>query len=419
MPNPGKIFLGTTDICGQLSDFSKEYKLLGYKTFTYVYSDVNNYDRSYDFVLSNIYPSFLNHKQLMYFRKAYSLFIVIPVDYIMLFWAALYFDVFHFMWFKHRNLKLYLRFLRLLNKKIIVSFVGSDIRWVPLWIQELDYRGLPHAPTKTLLENNSKNSITLNSQLRYVRVFEKYSNIIFSVPEQAQLQLKPYYNFYLPVDLKSIDFKIASNPKLLVSIGVTEPNFKNSRILVETISGFRKGREEIFDLVIIENRSHKEVLEILSNSDIFIYSPYVAGPGKFGMEAMAAGALLLTGYDADWIKYPPNPPFITTTPSNILEKLEYYLINKEERINIVIKARAYALRYSDSKIIAENVLKNLLNPHSIPEYFPTFFREKATFDNSSDYSNAVDTCNKWTRYTSKCSWYAENVKQGTRAGLIF
>ena len=206
-----KIFLGTTDICGQLSDFSKDYELLGHKTFTYVYSDLDNYNKRYDFVLSQIYPSFLNHAYLVLLRKAYSLLVAIPIDYMLLIWAAFYFDVFHFMWFKHRNMKLYLMFLRLLKRKVIVSFVGSDVRWSPSWVQELDFRNLSHTSIKELMKNGDKSKINLNKQLHYIRVFERYSSIILSVPEQAQLQLKPYYNFYLPVDLKSIVFKIPMN----------------------------------------------------------------------------------------------------------------------------------------------------------------------------------------------------------------
>ena len=109
--------------------------------------------------------------------------------------------------------------------------------------------------------------------------------------------------------------------KPIVAIGISSPDIKNSKDIIETITKYHKSNAYLFDYVVIENLPHKEVLNILSNSDIFLYSPYMPGSGKFGMEAMAAGALLLTGYDFEWEQYPPNPPLIAITPSNMLGKL--------------------------------------------------------------------------------------------------
>lgn len=418
MPRNSKnIFLGFTDICFQLSDFKREYSKLGHVVFLYVNSGEKHHNGEYSFVQNNLYPKVTRNSLL--FRKAYTLVVVIPIKFIILLWAAFRYDIFHFMWFLENHNKYYFWFLKLLKKKIIVSFVGSDIRWMPVWITELDLRNLHHAPEKLLMQNTINLKDTLEQKLRYVRICEKYADIIFSGPEQAQLQLRPYYNFYLPVDFDKIVFHVPKSNCPIVSIGITEPNGKNSYEILSMLRKFQENSDIEFKLEVIENISHEAVLEILKESTIFIYSPYVPGPGKFGMEAMAAGALLLTGYDSEWIKYPPNPPLITITPSNMLEKLEYYLMNENERIEIVKNARTYALEYANSNIIARNIIDYLNNPNSIPEYNPIFFREKATFNTVYDSPDSLEVCNKWTNYVKNCGWYQEYIQSGKREGLIF
>jgi glycosyltransferase involved in cell wall biosynthesis len=413
-----KIFLGTTDIAGQLSDFKNGYERLGHKTFVFVYDKREHFNESkYSVALHNLFPKFLYKYKLL--KKVFTLLFLIPVKYAVFLWAAVSCDVFHFMWFLEKENRLYFRLLKLLNKKIIVSFVGSDIRWIPLWIQEFRQRGISLPDESLLMENTIRQKSRIGEKLRYVRTCEKYADLILSIPEQGQLQLRPYFNFLLPVDFNNIQFRPPVNYKPVVAIGVTEPNFKNSASTINMVNEFRASSNLDFELIIIQNKTHAEALELLSKSDIFVYSPYVSGPGKFGIEALAAGAVLLTGYEDAFYNMAEHPPLVKVTPENFIEKLSYFLSHTEERNELAVRGRAWVEKFANIDWICSDILAKLSDKNIPPEYYPSFFRDHARFTSRWDEKEACEICNRWTGYVSRCAWYKPNIKPGLRDGLIF
>lgn len=410
------IFLGFVDIAGQIQDYKNGYEALGYKTFTFVFTRNELFkENQYNVALFDLYPNII--KKYPYLRKIYTLLIIIPIKYIILIKAMFCCSVFHFMWFTEKWNFFFLWFLKLLNKKIIVSFVGSDIRWMPLWISEFTSKNLFLPEQDLLMKNSITSKVTLEEKVRYIRVFEKYSDLILSVGEQAQLQLRPYNNFYLPIDLNNINFKITENSIPKVAIGVTESNFKNSNRVIREIIQFQQTCSIKFSLIIIENKTHHDALEILSDSDIFVYSPYVSGPGKFGIEALAAGALLLTGNEDSFYTFKEPMPIVKINPKNYLEILNYYLQNPTERNEIINKGRKWALKYANATWICKDILDNINSGGY--DYYPTFFRENAMFDTKWDQANSKQILNKWTKYVSNCDWYKDNIEPGERSELIF
>ena len=400
-----KIFLGTTDIAGQLTDFKKGYESLGYSTFIFTYEKNDLFrDNEYSFVLHDIVPKVIQKHRIL--KKVFTLLVMIPVKYAVFLWAAMTCDIFHLMWFLEKENSLYFKLLKLLNKKIIISFVGSDVRWMPLWIQEFRLRNLSLPNVTLLMENTIRQKSRIGGKLQYVRTCERYADMILSVPEQGQLQLRPYYNFLLPVDLKHIRFNAPDSVRTVVSVGVTEPNFKNSSFVIDTINEFKIRKQHSFDLIIIENKTHAESLELLSKSDIFVYSPFVSGPGKFGIEALAAGAVLLTGYEEDFYNMPEHPPLVKTTPGDFIEKLDYYITHAEERKKLAMSGRQWVEKYGNIDWICEDILIKLANKNISPEYFPGFFRNHASVTSQWDETDAVKICN-------------HNITPGQREGLNF
>ncbi len=421
-----KIFIGEIDICGQIGDFKKGYESLGYKVFTLVKNrtKASYEDIKYSFVLHSLYPFNLlqtSNKLKIFLRKIYSLFFVNPVYYSVWIWAILNFNTFHFVWITEKKWKFILYLLKKLNKKIIVSYVGSDTKWHPTYMQESEILGLEHAPSELLMRNALEQNITIEEKLQTIRIGEKYANVINSVPDQAQLALRPYFNFYIPVDFNSIKFNIPKNIKPVVSIGLTRTKGggKNSQTLIDMITDFKKNTEIQFEFIVIQNKQHKEVIKILSYSDIFIYSPYTKGAGKFGMEALASGTVLLTGYDKDYLKLPPNPPIVNITSENLLEKLEYYLINTQERKILAKNGRKWVEKYADPTWICNKIINNLNNPDTKPDYYPEFFRHHATFNSKWDSPDSIEICNKWTNFVKNYTWYKKYIKPGEREGLKF
>ena len=89
----------------------------------------------------------------------------------------------------------------------------------------------------------------------------------------------------------------------------------------------RNGTLVEFD--IIEGMPHLELINILPTYDIAIYNIIGMGPGKFGIEALLNGLLLLTGNKSNYTQYPEDLIF-DINYENFEEKLNYVIENFEE-----------------------------------------------------------------------------------------
>jgi glycosyltransferase involved in cell wall biosynthesis len=415
-----KIFIGWIDICGQIGDLKEGYRKNGHTVFTMSnHKTVAGADNRFSWL---VYPDWLlkaKNPLIVLLRKFYTLLIVPPMRFCFWLFAVFYFDVFHFMWVPEWYTPLLLSVLKKLNKKIIVHFVGSDIRWVPTWLQEFEFRGLDHPDSDVRMEATIQSGITLDEKLRYVRTFEKYADIILSLPEQAQLQLRPYYNFYLPVQMQDIHYQPRQNPIPLVCIGTSGFKDKGSQQLLDAFYKFYENTPVPFELVVIKGMKHTEVMQLLMRCDIFIYTPYGSGTGKFGMEALAAGAVTLTGYDKAWHIYPEDCPVVHVQEKTLIQQVLYYLQHPDERKALSLQSRQYAQKHADIYTITKNILDKLDNTIDQYEYYPQYFRHHATFNTKWDAPNSIEVCNKWNRYVQDCDWYKKYVPKGERDGIIF
>ncbi len=418
MDAPKSIFLGFVDIAGQLGDFTETYSQQGFKVFSVVHRPNEHYpDRKYSLVLYHLYPEFLLKPICRVLRKIYTLFVYLPLYHIIMLWAVFSFDIFHFFWYQEHSNSFYLSLLKRLRKKIIVSFVGSDIRWVPLWLSELESRNLNHVESDLALINTLEQSINLESRLRNLRVFEKYASLIISHPSQAQLQLRPYYNFFLPVAKQEVNSK--NNKIPIVALGIRDVNLKGGMKTLNLLKNYQNSPGSIvFELVVLDKMTHDQVIDILKRTDIFIYSPYMSSAGRFSHEAVACGAIALVPYDRDWFKYPPDAPFIHIQESTLIERLEYYLKHRFEREELSRKGIDWARKWADMNWITSDVLQKLRH-NTEPDYYPRYFRDHATFNTKWDASDSIEVANKWTKYVSKCLWYKEYIESGNRDGLEF
>lgn len=414
------VLLGMVDIAGQMESYKEGYESQGFKVFTMVRFRNQKYEMEYDFVYNSLYPKWLlKSRKAILLRKLYTLMVAQPIYWLVIFSLITRCDIFHFMWLTERENRIFLYILKQIKKKIIVTFVGSEVRWYPLWVKEHDERSLSHQDIKILMNHTKQSGVTLERQLKTVRVVEKYADIIMSVPEQSQLLLRPYFNFYIPLDLSKMTFQILNKSITSVAVGVTEPIFNNSDSVVHALEVFQKQSGRTFEIKVLKNMKHDRVLKELAESDIFIYTPYGCGTGRFGLEAVASGTLCMCGYDEAWYNIPPGLPIVPITESDFISKLEYYLDHREERERLIMSGKDWIAKYADPKWIVNDILKKIENPDENYDYIPAYFRDKAKFDSEGNAPDAVDICNKWTRYVKDCNWYKKYVPPGKRDGLIF
>lgn len=252
--------------------------------------------------------------------------------------ALFRYDVFHFLsgetiltW-KLRKIELII--YKLLRKKVVMHFVGSDIRSEDFLFSKSDQL------VKYLLNDKEINlpPVSNHYQLKLINCALKYSDhIIVSTPDL--LKLIPSA-IYLPVMLNFDEF-YKNKAKYINS----EVKSDNKIVILHSPSGFGLKGSEYINLILDEiqniysnqievilpgktknnnlySLSRYELLEKFSTSDIVIDQMLIGWYGLKSIEALAFGCEVICYIDKDLEKYvPPNCPIINANILNLKEQL--------------------------------------------------------------------------------------------------
>lgn len=109
-------------------------------------------------------------------------------------------DIFFLLWGDVHTNPFRLDYLKQLGKRIIIVFCGDDIRHYSAYEQEygvsLKYSG------------GGRLGDPLNRPLQNIRLFEYYSDIVLSVPNQSSLMARPYIHCIVPMNINKYQYSI-------------------------------------------------------------------------------------------------------------------------------------------------------------------------------------------------------------------
>lgn len=410
-----KILIGTVDVCGWISVISEELKKQGHEVITISEPNKFNLEYKFDIDPQNYTLDFLNYLQkkkpitAVLLKAAYS----IPssnlknkiknyvYNYSRNFFSS-YCDVFIYLWNGIATDESDLVLFRQKGKKIITWFVGDDVRDYPTMQKQFNIKN-------NFYDGYFKKSF--KELLNKLRMHEKYSDIIYSVPDQASLALRPYHHLQIPIQATRFNFKITGNKEPVVVHIPSSPQIKGTEIIRKVIHDL-KSEGLVFSYKELINIPNKKVLEELSNADILVDELFLHGPGVLSFEAMASGCAVATRY----IENSPgsfSPPVISINEENIKDKIRLLITDSVQRNNLIKKGREYVERNNSAQHIVSAMMENLLNVKK-PDYFPVYFRE-----NYLPPAEVIDYLNSKTAFLKEESWYKEFIEPGERAGLKF
>ena len=321
-------------------------------------------------------------------------------------------DIFVFFWSSFNSDFSDYKILKEKGKKIITVFVGDDIRWEPAMKQEFENNNL--TPFQYAGYDYSVNS--LGKKLTFLRVAEKYSDLIFSQPNMSQLSLKPYHNLFIPMSLHDIKEKSQQRKHPVIVHAPT--SIGKGTHYIEPIIERLKNEGLVFEYKRIQNVPRKEAMSIYANSDIIIDQLLLPGGGGLAHEGLAMGKVVLTlmAYSKYDQKKPNHCPLVDVSKETLYEVLKDLITNQIKRSEIAVKGRSYIEKYHMPKILIENILNHLNGSKLMdPDFYPTFFRE----DFIPESKEALLEYNKWNQYVADCDWYKKNIVPGEREGLLF
>lgn len=289
-PKPLRYVVGVTEIASYLHSLSGS---LAHSYSVCLYPN-RFYDCKYDFTLA--------------FRgKYFAAFVRYFIGPIILGKLVHHADVFIYLW-KHRFLissldegEFEFSFLKFFSKKLVLVFLGSDIRSPVITSQMARHRGDEVEADYYFLARPSALAQGYEASLmRRCRTSEKYADFIFSSSvDQASYFTRPtmpFVYFYPDSCFSRNCSKYVGHYRPRIVHAPSSPLTKGTPLVRAAIARLRiEGYQ--FEYIELMGASNKAVLQELSSAHIVLNEFYAHLPGVFGVEAMASYCALMTSAD--------------------------------------------------------------------------------------------------------------------------
>ncbi|MFL0197097.1 glycosyltransferase family 1 protein [Clostridium sp. WILCCON 0269] len=256
-------------------------------------------------------------------------------------------DVFHFLFGTSLTLDYSdLPLLKELKKKVIMQYVGSDVRMYSKAIISNKY-----VKVKDMNEDNIKRKLELIS--RYV----PDCLVDYELAEYVKDYHSNIHYTRAAIDLNKYKFiGQTSNKKFKIVHAPTSPEIKGTRYILKAIEELKEKYD--FDFELVQGMSHEQATKTYEKADLIIDQILAGSHGLFAVESMAMGKPVIC-WISDFMRerYPKELPIISANPDNIKEKMEYVIQNKDMLKEIGIKGRVYVEKYHDMNKIATDMME--------------------------------------------------------------
>lgn len=272
---------------------------------------------------------------------------------VLLAWAIVRCDVFVFTFgrtlFGLRELPL----LRLLGKRIVFMFFGSDVR--PPYLDG-SYVGMGESAVQA----------DLARKLRMIRVVERYSDAVICHDGCAQLLNRPYVSA-LALGVPGPEQGEASRGEqrragVRVLHAPSHPRIKGTTVIRQAIQELEASGMDI-DYREATGVSNREVREEIARSDFVVDQMYSDIPlSSFGAEAASQGKAVVVGsldWDAVLSDLPPVaiPPIVRCAPESVREAIAELVVEPETRLRLGRRAIEFMSTNWDGASVAGRFLQ--------------------------------------------------------------
>lgn len=373
-----RIFIGLHEIGNIASTYAKGFRELGHETHSVVVRKNRYYpDSGYDLIVEETIgeqQSTPTHfTAIMRILQGYKIRIAELIR------SLKTCDVFIFL-FASSFLPGFIDYpiLKLMKKRIVSVFCGSDIRYWYAYNQEFYSLGLGEG-FRSRHENAKIDTTGKDNyfrKLKRVRVAERYSDLILSQPIMAQLQTRPYMRLNIPIDLSQYRFKIPARARPVILHVPTRREIKGTKFILEAVEKLRS--EGIsFDFRLLENLSNTEIRKELTDADLVVDQLLGQTVATLALEGMASGNVVFARYLPERLRILVECPVVNATEHTLVEHLRRMVLDVDLRTKTAIAGRAYVEKYHSHLGVVQEILE-WLNSGGIDAYdfVPTFFQNE-------------------------------------------
>ncbi len=290
--------------------------------------------------------------------------------------------------------------------RVATLFMGSDVRDYGVFRDQ--YEVARWQFPKEYLD------VPLAAKVVALRTHERYSDAIFSVPDQMGLALRPYHHLQVPLRLDSLVHAVPGRPVPKVVHAPSAPHIKGTDVIEAALATLRA--EGIrFEFVSVRDAAHDELLRILTDADVLVDELIAHGPGWLSFEAMASGCAVATRYLED---SPAcfRPPVWCIDEHNVVDRLRTLLTDLQLRIRLAEEGRRYVHEHNRIEHVVDGMLAKVeAGPEASTDYVPTFLTNSYA-PRSDEEARTINAANA---LVAEETWYRSQVAGSAHDGLVF
>jgi hypothetical protein len=364
-----RILVGTSEIARHLYDVADGFRQLGHTAHTAIsWRNPQHPELKYDFAITSPFSERFNKSRSPLIRYPRGL---LNRSYIMMRRLSLLtsYDIYVFQYGSSllpafRDFPL----LKRMGKKIICMFNGDDIRHWTAAETVWESFGLPFSK----FYREREVPYTLANNLQTLRMAERYADVIYSIPSQSELAVRPYMHFYVAVNLSLYGHRV---PERDVPVVVHAPSWRGLKGTEEIIAALERLRSEgvRFEFRLLEGKTNQEVIRELVDADVVIDQLDTPLHGMLALEGMATGCAVAGGNHSEFIPLPPDRPVLHVGQANVYSQLKRLLTNKALRLRLAYEGRPFVEKYHDYLKVTERMLECVEDKSRKADYYPEFF----------------------------------------------
>jgi glycosyltransferase involved in cell wall biosynthesis len=216
---------------------------------------------------------------------------------------------------------------------------------------------------------------SFDAKMELVRAAERYSDLILSQPDMAQLLSRPYMRVNLPIDLSQYRFNVTEREVPLV---LHIPSNRDVKGTVHVLAAVQElaHKKLRFEFRLIENMPNDDVRNLLSDADIVVDALFMQTFGMLAIEALATGKSVLARYDARFSLFPPECPVINVNINNLTDRLGRVISDRGLRRRVGHEGRAYVEKHHSHVRVTQQIIDLLGSEHiRVYDFYPSFFKK--------------------------------------------
>ncbi len=244
------------------------------------------------------------------------------------------------------------------KKTLGVYATGSDTRVYSTHIKILEKIGVD------ISQSRLQNRITAdNYALSFLKLAEKYADIIISTPDQSYHSEREFFVGYQPFILSTLkDRHIQNEFKSAIHVPSTE--IKGSDIFLKNMRDLIIKTIYPLSFTISRNLSHQDFLNKLHDHNIYLDELYFFNHGLASVEAMCSGLISIAGDNFNLAPYPERKIWPVNTLNLVNRIVELIELSDTDFMNLRLSVMNFAKNNHDHLRVCKGILELLVDGKS-------------------------------------------------------